>query len=160
MAGLSITRQVSAPPERVFAVASDLRAAPTRVTGIRSLEVLDDGPIRVGTRFRETRVMFGREATEEMEIVEFDPPRSYVVGCDSCGCRYRSEFRFEPKDGGTEVTMRFDAQPLTFMAKVMGLLMRPMMKVMAKECGKDLEDIARAAERGDGPGPAGAGAAP
>jgi hypothetical protein len=146
MLDLSIQRDVAAPPERVFAVASDLRGAPGRIRAITKLEVLTDGPVRVGTRFRETRKMFKREATEEMEVVAMDAPRSYAFGCESCGCRYRMEMRFVPKGSGTEMQMRFQAEPLTFFAKVMGLLMKPMAKKMMSGCSRDLDDIAAHAE--------------
>src|SRR5262245_3572719 len=127
MTTCSCTRHVNAPPDRVFAVAADLRRTSAVISGIKRLEVLGDGPIGRGTRFRETRLMFGREATEEMEIVEFDPPRGYAIGCESCGCRYRSEFRFRPADGGTDMEMTFNAVPLTFAARVMGFFMKRMM---------------------------------
>jgi carbon monoxide dehydrogenase subunit G len=147
MLQLTTTRDVAAPPARVFAVATDLRNAPGRIRGITKMEVLTEGPVRVGTRFRETRRMFGREATEEMEIVALDPPRSYAIGCESCGCRYRTELRFTPKGAGTELQMQFQAEPLTFMAKVIGTLMKPMARKMLKECAKDLDDIATHAEK-------------
>jgi uncharacterized protein YndB with AHSA1/START domain len=143
---MSISREVNAPPSRVFAVASDLRNAPQFMRAITKLEVLTDGPVRAGTRFRETRKMFGREATEEMEIVAIDPPRSYTIACDNHGCRYRTEMRIEPKGRGSEISMHFRAEPLTFIAKAIGYLMKPLAKKMMKECGKDLEDIAKHAE--------------
>ncbi len=148
MLQLSVKRDVAAPPARVFAVASDLRGAAGRVRAITKLEVLTDGPIRVGTRFRETRKMGRREATEEMEVVAMDPPRSYAFGCESCGCRYRMEMRCVPKGTGTELQMHFQAEPLTFFAKVMGALLKPFAKKMMSGCTRDLDDIAAHAEAG------------
>ncbi len=50
--------------------------------GDHAVERLDSGTdFGVGTTWRETRVMFGREATEVMEIVAVDEGRSY----DGCG---------------------------------------------------------------------------
>lgn len=146
MTMLSVTRHARAPLERVFARASDIENAPEMIPAIRKIEMLTPGPVRVGTRFRETRVVFGREHTETLEVTGFDPPRSYTVGCESCGCRYESRFSFRPKDGGTDVEMTFEATPLTFFAKVMGVLMRPMTKKMAEHCAKDLDSIVAAAE--------------
>lgn len=148
MASYSLKRTIQASPDVVFRAASDLRNAPQRIRGIVRVEVLTDGPIRQGTRFRETRMMFKREATEEMEVTSFDPPRGYAIGCDSCGCRYRSEFRFEPAGGGTDVTMTFEAQPLTFFAKVMGFVMRPMLKSCMRIVAQDLDDLKAAIESG------------
>jgi len=41
------------------------------VPGITSVEFLSETRSGVGTRFRETRVMNGREATVELEVTEF-----------------------------------------------------------------------------------------
>jgi hypothetical protein len=141
MAVCTITRQINAPRETVFARASDFATAPNHIRGIKKVEMLTAGPVGKGTRFRETRIMFKREATEEMEVIAFDPPSGYVLGCESCGCRYRSEFRMTPRAGGTEVQMDFNVQPLTLFAKIMGFLMKPMMKMCVKEIAKDLDDL-------------------
>lgn len=145
---ITVERQVDAPPEAVFRVASDFAKAPERIRGIVKVEMLTNGPVGKGTRFRETRKMFGREATETMEVTEFEPPRRYVLGAESHGCRYRAELAFEPQGGGTRMRMIFGAEPLTFFAKVMSVLMRPMMKKMVAECGRDLDDIKQSVESG------------
>ena len=60
-----MSEHVTAPREVVFEVAADFHnAAELNIQGIDSLEVLTDGPIGVGTRFRETRVMMGKSSTE------------------------------------------------------------------------------------------------
>ena len=143
---LQIDTFVNAPPERVFALATDFEHAAERVSAIVRMEMLTDGPVGLGTRFRETRVMFKREATEEMTVVEWEPPLRYVLGAESCGSRYRSELRCTPEGEGTRFSMSFEAEPQTFFAKVMGFLMKGMIKKMGEMCLKDLEDIGRAAE--------------
>jgi carbon monoxide dehydrogenase subunit G len=148
MTTFTVTQHARAPVARVFELAADLRRAPERIPAIQKLEVLTDGPIRVGTRFRETRVVFGRAHTEEMEVVGFDPPRSYTLRATSCGCRYDTRLEFVPSGDGTDVSFHFQATPLNFFAKVMGVLMRSMTKKMVALCAKDLEAIAAAAERG------------
>ncbi|HEX4954681.1 MAG TPA: SRPBCC family protein [Thermoanaerobaculia bacterium] len=146
MTGITIKRQVAAPRERVFAAATDFANAASFIQAIDKIEMLTEGPVGVGTRFRETRIVFGRPATEEMKVTGFDPPGSYTLTAESHGARYETVFSFAEKSGGTEVEMRFAVTPLTFMAKVMGFLMRPMMKKMLAMCAKDLEDIAKAVE--------------
>lgn len=143
---LKCSRPVAAPPARVFEILADLRGGAKRITAITKLEVLTPGPIGKGTRFRETRVMFGREATEEMEITHFDPPRSYTTEARSHGCHYVCTLRCEPRGSGTELEMGFAAKPMTFGARIMGLLMKPFAKKLMSACSKDLDDIAAAAE--------------
>ena len=143
---VTVRERIAASPEKVFAAASDFGNAAKMIPGILRTEVLTPGPVGVGTRFRETRKMFGKEATEEMTVAEFEPPRRYVLLAESHGSRYRSELRFEPDGAGTEVVMSFRGEPLTAVAKVMSVLMKPMMKSMSKLCAKDLADLKRSIE--------------
>ncbi|MBI5852360.1 MAG: SRPBCC family protein [Planctomycetes bacterium] len=141
-----VVESIARPPAEVFAAATDFAGAPKRISGILRVEMLTDGPVGVGTRFKETRKMFGKEATEEMTVVEFDPGRRYVLGAMSCGCRYRTEIRVEPAGGGSRIAMEFAGEPLTLLGKVMSFLMRPMFKSAAKLCAKDLADLRTALE--------------
>ncbi len=149
--------RVEAPVDRVFEVFSNVREAPKHIKGITALEVLTDGPIGTGTRFRESRVMFGKTATETMEFTEFQPGRAYTVGCTSCGVEYATRFTFTPTggagspggSGGTDVVMTTTARPVTLMAKIMSPLMGLMMKgAMKKMLEGDLNAMKAAAERG------------
>ncbi len=72
-------QQVAAPPEKVFAMMSDFANAPQRISGISKVEMLTDGAVGVGTKFKETRVMLGKEATETMEVTTFDPNKIAVA---------------------------------------------------------------------------------
>jgi hypothetical protein len=161
MVEFACSKHVSAPRALVFDRATDFAGAPARIRSIRRVEMLTPGPVRVGTRFKETRVVFKREATETMEVTEIARPSHVVLGAASCGCRYRFEFRFHDAKEGTEVEMRFAAQPLTWFARVMGLLMRPMVKKVMAECSKDLDDLAASieAERQGRPAPSPASSA-
>lgn len=146
MAQFTISKHVDAKREEVFAIASDFQNASLNIRGIERLEVLTDGPIGPGTRFRETRVMFGKESTEEMEITTFKPPESYTVESDSCGAHYRAEFRFISDIAGTHLRVTFDTRPVNFLAKLMWPLAMLMTGPMKKCIDADLEDIKVAAE--------------
>lgn len=146
MANFSMSEHVTAPPEVVFDVAADLHSAAENIQGIESLEVLTDGPVGVGTRFRETRVMMGKSSTEEMEITAFDPPHSYVVETESCGCHFRCEYRFVGDISGTNVRLTMETAPLTFFAKLMAPLSALMMGPMKKCIAADLADLKSVAE--------------
>jgi uncharacterized protein YndB with AHSA1/START domain len=147
MVRVSVSRFVRAAPQRVFDLMVDLRGATRVVPAIQALEVLDEGPVRVGTRFRETRVVFGREHTETLEVTELDPPRRYAVGCTSHGARYDTRFTLQPRDGGTQIVMEFEGRPLTLVARILAVLTAPLTRKMVAECAKDLDAVALAAER-------------
>lgn len=142
----TLTERIDAPPERVFEFFSDVAAAPERIDGITSVEVLTDGPVGVGTRFRESRVMFGKEHTETLEFVAFDPPRSYGVDCESSGVLFVSRFTFEPDGAGTRVTMDMRSKSLTLKARLMTPMMLLCAGAVKKAMQQDLADIKRAAE--------------
>ena len=146
-------RSVSRPRPEVFAAFTDLEAAPDRIEGIDKIELLTDGPMQIGTQFRETRTMFGKEAVETMTVTEFDRDEKYVTRAESCGSLYKATYRFEEISDGTRVEFSFDATPQSFFAKlatpVMGLLMGRMMKRMI---AKDLDDLIAAIEKSRGLG--------
>jgi hypothetical protein len=144
-----VCEQVSASPEALFAAASDFANAPSRISGIKKMEMLTQGPAGVGTKFRETRVMFGREATETMEVVAFEPGRSYTLRAMSCGCEYTTKVSVEPTGGNaSEISFDFASVPQTFGAKVMGAAMGWMMKgACVKMVRRDLLDLKGAVEK-------------
>ncbi|WP_225755411.1 SRPBCC family protein [Actinotalea sp. Marseille-Q4924] len=147
---IEVARHVAAPPERVWALATDLAGAPRVLSGVERVEVLTPGPFGVGTRWRETRTMFGREATEEMAVTAVEPQRSYTVEADGSGAHYVSTFTFAPSaGGGTDVVLTFGARPTTRVARVLSALTGPLaQRSVAKALRGDLEDLARAAEAG------------
>ena len=145
-----ITHHLPVPPEKVFEYAIDIDRLADRVQGIVSCEKLTDGPVGLGTRFREKRIMFKREATETMEFYVFDPPRAYSVSADSHGCRYLTEFTFTAAGDGTDVHVAFQAEPYKLGSKILGFIFRPMMKRCMHEIAKDLDDLARAIEAEEG----------
>lgn len=140
---VTTTRRIAAPRERVFSALTDFANGPQRISAIKRCEMLTTGQVGKGTRFRETRVMFGKEATETMEIVEWNPPKSFTLGAESCGCRYRSTISCKAEGDGTIVEMSFAAQPLTFFAKLFSPLGKLMAKSFRKAFEKDLDDLDR-----------------
>lgn len=145
---ITAEKQINSPSERVFAMASSFATMHERNPTIKRVEMLTDGPVGVGTKFKETRVMFGKEATETMEVTAFDPPRSYSVRANSCGCIYDSRFEVKPSAGGTLATLSFNATPVSFFAKLMSPLAKLMSGMMRKCFDGDLEAVKKAAEGG------------
>ena len=146
MARIVITKQVDAPVQSVFDVFTDIEKAADRISGIRRIEKITEGPVGKGTRFRETRIMFKKEATEELEITDFDPGRHYAVGCEACGCRFETVFRFQPDGRGAKVEMEMNSRPVTLFAKLMSPLSALMMGSMKKAMEKDMDELKAAAE--------------
>lgn len=147
MAKMTMTRRIEAPPAMVFDACTDFPKAAERIAGITKIKMLTEGPVAKGTRFEETRVMFGKEATETLEVSAFDPGKSVTVSCFSCGVEYDSTFRFVEEGGGTRVDLSIDTTPKTFGAKIMSPIMGAMMGKMMKKCiEQDLDDLQKHCE--------------
>lgn len=153
MPSLTVEKKIAAPPERVFAISTDLPNLARTVSGIEAVEILTPGPIGEGTRWRETRTLYGKQATEEMWVTAFDAPRSLVVEAESHGAHYRSEFRFEPEGASTRVELVFSARPVSFLGRLFSLLGAAMFGSVRKALEQDLEDVKRAAESAAVPPP-------
>lgn len=148
MSRLAVERTVDAGIECTFAVFSDVTAAAAHLSAVTRVQLLSDGPIGEGTRWRETRRMMRREATEEMWIESYDPPHAYSVAAESAGTRYLTTFTFVPTgSGATNVEMAFEAQPRTIIAKLLSAIMAPMIAgEMRKALARDMDDLKAAAE--------------
>ena len=145
---ITCRRHIDAPTEMVWALMTDLEAFPRTVGGIEGVERLDDGTgFGLGTTWRETRTLFGRTATEDMWVTEFEPGRSYVVEANSHGAEYRTSQRIEPDGDGSLLTMTFSSTATGTTAKVMSATVgRLFAKATKKAFEQDLADIAAAAE--------------
>lgn len=152
MSELEISRVIQASPERVWEVLTDLDRVVERLSGVTAVEPMTDGPYAVGTRWRETRTMFGRAVTEEMWVAETDPWRSTQVRAESGGATYVTDFTLTPLGDGerTELTMRFDAtiQDPSVLQRLSMKVMEPIaLRATRKHLEQDLADIAAAAEQ-------------
>lgn len=143
----STSKHIEASPEEVFSLATDFGRAAEVIRAIEKVEMLTGGPVGMGTRFRETRTVLGHSTTQELEVTAFEPFRLYALSCESHGARYRTEIRLAQNLDGTDVELRFEAQPLTFMAKAMAEMLRPMLDSVARVLEDDLEDLRTALER-------------
>ncbi len=148
MKELTATRETSATPAQVWKVITDIEGAADTISGIEKVERLDGGSnFGVGTRWRETRTLFGKTSTEEMEVTEVDPGRSYVTEARSHGAFYRSLLKVEPSDsGGSRLTFVFGAEPEGMVAKIMSATIGRFFEgATRKAIEQDLVDISKAA---------------
>ncbi|WP_041563478.1 SRPBCC family protein [Nocardia brasiliensis] len=144
---ITVTREVAATPDRVWAVITDLERTAAVIRGITRLERLDNGAgFTVGTTWRETRVMFGKEATETLSVTALVPGQSYTTEADSHGTHYRSIVTLTAKGQNTLLAMGFEGKPhgkVTRTAAFIGRLFEGPTRRMLQ---RDLDDIAKAAE--------------
>jgi carbon monoxide dehydrogenase subunit G len=151
MSELSVSREVSVSPEALWELITDLDRSPNVISAVTSVERLDDGiGFGVGTKWQETRLMFGREAVEVLEVTDLDPGRSYTVETDSGGAHYRSVISVEPAPAGSIITITFGAESTSGVSKVLaGTIGKLFEGGTRKALVQDLEDIAVIAESED-----------
>lgn len=148
---MRLTQHVDASAAAVWSVLTDLEAADRTLSGVDSVELLTEGPYAVGTRWRETRTMFGRSASEEMEVAEVEENRRTVVVAQNGEVAYRTVFELTEKPGGgTDLAMTFGAT-LPEQRGLKKVLFRALgrlgLAATRKAMEKDLQDIAAAAAR-------------
>ncbi|MFF6783030.1 SRPBCC family protein [Streptomyces sp. NPDC012510] len=139
-----VERRVAASQGRVWEALTDLGGMERMIGGVTRVEVLTDGVFGVGTRWRETRRMFGKEATEEMWVTVSEPPERYVVEAESHGSRYVSQWVLRA-DGpaATTIVMTFSAEPTGGVAGLLAKLMGSVgARAVRKAVAKDLDDVA------------------
>jgi len=151
MSKLTAEQHVNAAPEQVWGVVSDLDSWAAVVSGIKTVQRLDGSPeFGVGTSWRETRVMFGKESTEDMTVSKVDPGRSYTVEAESHGAHYTSVITLAPSDSGTYLTMTFTATTTSTLAAILSKTIGKLFEGSTRKAlAQDLQDIATAAETRD-----------
>lgn len=147
---LTVEHRIAAPPVQVWETMTDIEGSPSVISGIERVEMLSESPFGVGTRWRETRLMFGKEATEEMWVTACEAPTRFVVEADSRGVHYTSEFTINADgDGATSVRLVFGGSRTkkNALGGVIGKLFGGIgAKAVEKALIKDLEDIAASVE--------------
>ena len=139
----SASIEISKPRADVWKAVTDIPNAVGMISGILSVEVLENPDTGlVGFRWKETRKMFGKEATEIMWITDAEENASYSTRAESHGAVYITRLTITEQDGVILLTMNFGAELQSFSAKVMSATMGWMFKnATIKAVQQDLIDI-------------------
>lgn len=143
--------RVAAPLERVFAALTELDQWHHWMPDLVAVERLTPGTgLTTGTRFRETRKVFGKPAAEVFEVVSVSPPRALAFHVDGTqGASKRGHYHFayslEP-DGADATRIRLDAQVdgLGWFSRLLG---RAFVGMLRKGCERDLRALGAHLER-------------
>ena len=147
MAGIHVQRRIAAPPHTVWSIIIDIEGSPDVISGIDAVDMVHGATFGVGTAWSETRTMFGKQATAEMQVVDVVEGSSYTVESRATGTTYRSTMSVTPDGDGSLLAMSLDAEagsPITrvFAATIGKLFERGTRKALER----DLDDIAGHAE--------------
>lgn len=139
--------EINSRNERIWEVITDIKNLPNIISGIKSVEILEEGSPFLGLKWKETREFFGKEATEIMWIDDVKDFDHYFVRASSHGSDYYTNFYLIKGDGSTKLKVEFMADIHDISAKIMNFLFGWMFKgATIKAFQKDLEDIKKAVE--------------
>lgn len=90
---------IARPVHEVFAFFSDPRNATKWQSGLRRID--SEGPVRVGSRWRELRRFLGRDIETSVEVTALEPDRRFAVRAAAGRARFAFAWEVEPDGGGT-----------------------------------------------------------
>lgn len=111
-------RAIEAGMQEVFDVIAHIENFQAAIPHITKVEFLSSEQRGVGTRFRETRLMRGREVTTELEVREYEPPTMVRIVSDAGGTVWDTFFRLSQEGSTTRLAMEMDAIPHKLLARL------------------------------------------
>lgn len=142
MAGFKMSEWISRPPQAVFDFITTADNAPKVVQSVKSMVKLTEGPVRVGTRYRETRLMRGKEEHAELEVTAYEPNQRYAVKNLTQGIETVYQYTFHPESNGTRVDLVGEVKA----GGVKKLIIPLVVSELKKEDGDHLQRLKRVLE--------------
>ena len=142
MAGFKMTEWISRPPQDVFDFITTPDNAPKVVQSVKSMVKLTEGPVRVGTRYRETRLMRGKEEHAELDVIAYEPTQKYAVKNLTEGIETVYQYIFQPEANGTRVDLVCEVKA----GGVKKLMLPLVASILKKEDGDHLQRLKKALE--------------
>lgn len=125
MPTITVRRRVCAPAELVFRAVSDIEHLPKTSPNILAIEFLSERRTGVGTRFRETRAMGGKQHITEIEVAEYDPRlRTIRMIADTDGTVWDTRISVARESDGCELVYAMEARGSTWSKRLLNLLLQ------------------------------------
>ena len=133
--GYEHTITIDRPANEVVAFFSDPKKATAWQSGL--VRVAAEGPLKQGSKWRETRRFLGREIESTLEVTEFQPDSRFAARGSGGSARFAFEWQITPSANGTAFTFRGQADP--------GRLLRIGGRFMTRAAKRQIQgDLARA----------------
>ena len=137
MNGFEFSEHIARSPQEVFEVISNPTEATKFLDNITESRKLTDGPIGVGTMFRETRVVSGKEASADLLVTAYEPNTHVGISTEAEGITVAYHYRLSPEGDGTRLTWVCELE-----ASGLRKMMLPMVAtIMKKEDGDHLQRL-------------------
>ena len=102
---------INQPVELVFDYVADQRNEPNYNPQMLRSEMITDGPIGVGTRFRATAQSGRREVEMLIEVTEYQRPRRFGSRTTMSSADIDGGLTFEPVNRATRMSWSWDVRP-------------------------------------------------
>lgn len=99
------------PVEVVFASLTDVTTYTRWQSGLVEYRQTSAGPLAVGSTGVAVRTVMGQRTESTWQVTELTPPTTYTVKGTSSPLAYEIAHTLWPTDGGTQLHVRFQAQP-------------------------------------------------
>lgn len=142
MSGFELNTFIARSPGEVFDFLINGENASKIIDSVVSMDKLTEGPVGVGTRYRETRLMKGKEQQTELEIAAFEPGRKYAMKNVTEGITTTYHYHFHPDSGGTRVELICEIEG----NGLKKLILPVVASILKKEDGDHLERLKEAVE--------------
>ncbi|UCH59176.1 MAG: SRPBCC family protein [Anaerolineales bacterium] len=95
---------INRSPQDVFDYINEPSNSPNYQSGTKSASWTSDGPIGVGSTWKTTANLLGREMEAEMQITDWQPPSQTTFKAISGPIPVEVTAKVEPQEGGTLLT--------------------------------------------------------
>lgn len=134
--------EIKAPKEVIWAFITDETKWVDNIKAILNVQVIEKPECFLGFKWKETRLMFGKEADEVMWVTDVEENVMYKTRAESHGSVYITTVAIEEKDDACILSQSFEGHPQGFMGKIMMKLLGNMMKKSTeKAVQEDLNEI-------------------
>ncbi|MCB9170479.1 MAG: SRPBCC family protein [Flavobacteriales bacterium] len=140
---------INGPKAAVWAAITDIANAAQILSGVEKIEVVER-PVTglVGLKWKETRMLFGKEATVEKWITEVRENDYYTTRAEDDGFVFITTNRVSGSDGAVTLAGAHETRPQGFAAKLKSLPMLFFKGVIKNAILQDLNEIKAAVEKG------------
>ena len=147
MARVIVTRSIQAPPGVVFETVADIRRFSQAIPEITKVEMLSEVTSGAGTRFRQTRLMHGKETATELQVTEYVPNERVRIVADSHGTVWDTLFTIAASPPSTALTMRMEAKAYRLLPRILNPLICGLIK---KTVERDMDAVKSFCEKRQG----------
>jgi uncharacterized protein YndB with AHSA1/START domain len=139
---------INGSKEAVWAAITNIEKCAEFISGIEKIEVLEK-PANglVGLRWKETRILFGDQATVEKWITEAAENESYKTKAEEGGFVFLTTVRISPGSGGVTLTSSHETKPQGIVARLKAMPMFLFKGMIKKAILQDLNDYKAAVEK-------------